>query len=157
MRGEWGWTLIVQPHTYVMIRLLVLPFVGVLRVVSWLLRVFVDWIREKNYKTLSSSEVTYLGYPTTEMKNVCQMWTPEIGIRLAAMEYHDFLRTYYWRVVRHYLMSTRGRQCRDCRGTFRLGNLHVHHETYQHHGQEHLYLEDLTILCQNCHRRRHHK
>ena len=36
-------------------------------------------------------------------------------------------------------------------------NLQVHHKTYLHHGKEVFYLEDLIVLCDNCHHNEHTK
>lgn len=33
--------------------------------------------------------------------------------------------------------------------------LNVHHNSYAHHGQEHKHLEDLVVLCNNCHKKFH--
>ena len=67
---------------------------------------------------------------------------------LADMPYNQFLRSIYWQVIRKYLLHFRGRECAECG---RGGMIHIHHESYDNHGNEHAHLEDLTILCASCH------
>jgi 5-methylcytosine-specific restriction endonuclease McrA len=35
--------------------------------------------------------------------------------------------------------------------------VNVHHRTYEHHGEEHQYLDDLILLCHPCHSKFHGK
>ena len=67
---------------------------------------------------------------------------------LKAMAYESFLRTVYWIVVRDYFIATRTRICAGCHGQ---RHLQVHHLSYDSHGLEHCHLEDLQILCADCH------
>lgn len=41
------------------------------------------------------------------------------------------------------------------RDDFPEGAIHVHHRTYEHHGEEHLHLGDLVCLCSVCHKTFH--
>lgn len=72
--------------------------------------------------------------------------------RLTRMRYSDFLRTPYWRCVAEKARSRDGGRCRVCDSDEKLN---VHHRKYDHRGQEHLFLGDLTTLCQKCHKQHH--
>lgn len=68
------------------------------------------------------------------------------------LSYPEFLKSKYWLSVRVKVLDRDGNKCVICHTS---ANLRVHHETYKHHGFEHIYLEDLTTLCKNCHSIRH--
>lgn len=74
------------------------------------------------------------------------------GCLLAGIEYTHFLGTTYWRIIRDYLLWKRGGACENCG---RGGLMVLHHKTYEHHGFEHKYLNDLLFLCRECHERVH--
>jgi hypothetical protein len=64
--------------------------------------------------------------------------------------YDELLKMWYWRIISAKLRSNG--KCAHCGVT---KNLHVHHKTYKHHGCEHLHLEDLEVLCEECHEKEH--
>jgi hypothetical protein len=64
--------------------------------------------------------------------------------RLAGLPYERFLDTAYWRTVSAYVIHRQGKQCALCPNT---RGIQVHHKTYDHHGEEHRYLNDLIGLC----------
>ena len=70
------------------------------------------------------------------------------------MPYSVFLKTQYWRSITKYLRDKTGHKCQICG---KENNLQVHHKTYLHHGKEVFYLEDLIVLCDNCHHNEHTK
>lgn len=72
--------------------------------------------------------------------------------KAAKTEYEQFLQGDYWKDIRQLVLSRDNHTCQHCADTSRL---HVHHLTYQHHGEEHLYLDDLITLCESCHRKEH--
>jgi len=74
--------------------------------------------------------------------------------KLKALPYRDFLTTIYWQIVRNYVLYKRGYSCELCNNK---DSLNVHHKTYEHHGEEHLHLEDLIVLCRMCHSKFHDK
>jgi len=63
-------------------------------------------------------------------------------------EYVLFLRSNYWKRVRKKVLQRDNYTCTQCG---RHKQLQVHHLTYEHHNFEHLYLGDLTTLCNKCH------
>lgn len=69
-------------------------------------------------------------------------------------KYKKFLKSEYWYNVRTLVFQRDGHKCSRCPET---KTLQVHHLRYDHHGEEHLHLEDLIILCRNCHKKEHNK
>jgi DNA repair exonuclease SbcCD ATPase subunit len=72
---------------------------------------------------------------------------------LKSMKYEEYLKTRHWRELRKYVIRRRGKKCSLC-GAAEL--LDVHHKTYDNRGREHFHLDDLIVLCRNCHGQ-HHK
>ena len=68
------------------------------------------------------------------------------------LTYSEFLKSKYWDKVRRSILKRDGYKCTVC-GTEE--KLIVHHITYTNHGYEHLYLEDLVTLCNDCHKITH--
>lgn len=78
----------------------------------------------------------------------------EIAEHIQGMEYLDFLNTPYWDAVRSKKLFQAYYKCSLCDSNI---NLQVHHKTYEHHGYEHENLDDLIVLCGNCHSKHHGK
>lgn len=78
----------------------------------------------------------------------------EIAEYIQDMEYIDFLDTPYWDAVRSKKLFQAYYKCSLCNGN---ENLQVHHKTYENHGYEHNNLDDLIVLCGNCHSKHHGK
>ena len=78
----------------------------------------------------------------------------EIAEYIQDMEYRDFLNTPYWDAVRSKKLFQAYYKCSLCNGN---ENLQVHHKTYENHGYEHNNLDDLIVLCGNCHSKHHRK
>lgn len=74
--------------------------------------------------------------------------------RLKRLPYKEFLNSYYWKIVRNYLVYKRGYKCELCAIK---GDFNVHHKTYENRGEEHKHLEDLILLCRICHAKFHDK
>lgn len=72
--------------------------------------------------------------------------------QLRSMKYTYFLNTRYWKTVRNKVIELSGGKCSIC-GNTRF--LNVHHKTYKNHGSEIFHLEDLVVLCRNCHEKLH--
>jgi hypothetical protein len=71
---------------------------------------------------------------------------------LRAMPYWQFLETGYWKDIAASVKKRDGHRCVVCNSSKSLA---AHHRTYAHHGEEHLFLGDLTTLCEKCHTRHH--
>lgn len=94
-----------------------------------------------------------------EFEWLCTAWqrcSPKARERfinyLKSLPYAVFLEHPYWAVVRRHIYKLRGVACEECYCQF---DCEIHHKTYDHHGEEHLYLDDLVILCRYCHESAH--
>jgi hypothetical protein len=67
---------------------------------------------------------------------------------IKAQPYRTFLQSDFWQDVRRRVLARDNGRCRVCDAPERL---EVHHRTYDHHGAENLFLNDLTTLCHDCH------
>jgi len=61
-------------------------------------------------------------------------------------------RIEYWDTVKRCVMERADSKCEKCASE---DNLHMHHATYEHKGDELNHLEDLVCLCARCHRLEH--
>lgn len=78
----------------------------------------------------------------------------EVRIRLMQLEYKAFLSTYYWKAIRLYMIFNNGGHCTYCSSE---NFLEVHHKSYDHHGIELFFLDELIVLCSSCHAHEHGK
>jgi len=72
--------------------------------------------------------------------------------RLRFMPYSEFLKTSFWQEIRKNALTEAGHRCRLCNT---LDNLRVHHRTYENRGWEDVHPDDLTVLCDPCHKKHH--
>lgn len=70
------------------------------------------------------------------------------------MEYGEFLRTPYWKIVSYEVKKKHKFRCVMCDSN---QHLQVHHKNYSLHGYEHTYegIRSLTCVCDNCHAKHH--
>lgn len=68
------------------------------------------------------------------------------------LRYKEFLKTQYWLFVRNLKLKEQ-LKCKCGSDKY----LQVHHKTYENHYHEHEHLEDLEVLCRNCHKNIHRK
>lgn len=85
------------------------------------------------------------------LQNITNKHKEEIAEKIKLMGYQEFLRTPYWKAISAYLKIVK-KKCEKCGSKL---NLHTHHKTYEHHGYEVLHLEDLEVVCSNCHCKMH--
>ena len=78
-----------------------------------------------------------------------------ISETLKNLPYKEFLKTPYWKAVAQRVMYIANYSCQLCSKNKVI--LNIHHKTYEHHGLEHNYLEDLICLCYECHEQFHEK
>lgn len=67
--------------------------------------------------------------------------------------YNEYMQSSQWRQIRATMLSKYGK-CQLCGST---SNLEVHHNSYEHIGDEMNHLEDLVVLCRDCHSSFHSK
>lgn len=68
-------------------------------------------------------------------------------------DYERFLESWYWYIVRAYVVNKAKYRCSICERSGR--QYHVHHLNYEHRGFELYHLEDLMVLCEDCHEQIH--
>lgn len=68
--------------------------------------------------------------------------------RIVEMKYSDFLQTAYWFAVSHTAKARAKMRCQVCN---QPNGIQTHHRTYDSHGEEHLNMVDLVVLCESCH------
>ena len=68
--------------------------------------------------------------------------------KLGTMNYHDYLKTDYWKAVSQAVKKRAGYRCQICNSQH---DLQAHHRCYDHRGNELNHLDDLTCLCRRCH------
>ena len=75
----------------------------------------------------------------------------EIAEKIKLMDYKEFLQTPYWKTISSFL-KIKKQKCEICGNAY---NLHTHHKTYDHHGYELEFMEDLQVICETCHQKLH--
>lgn len=68
------------------------------------------------------------------------------------MTYKMYLSTPYWQLVSNLARRKAKYKCQLCGSN---ESLNVHHKTYKHKGFEIMNMDDLIVLCQNCHQKFH--
>jgi len=85
-------------------------------------------------------------------KLIMDMYDNVKYIRKVHTKYQKFLQTLYWQDVKLKVLDRGNDTCQYCGAT---ASLQVHHLTYEHHGNEMEYLDDLVVLCRDCHKKEH--
>lgn len=126
--------------------------------------------QEENNKSITKEKTDYFidnylnpekvwpdGMRTYEKINSLKGWYfDKVRIRshILSMKYDDFLLTPYWKAIAEQVKKRADYKCQIC-GKNTL--LNVHHRTYDNHGMELYYQEDLICLCKDCHEIFHDK
>lgn len=77
----------------------------------------------------------------------------KIKLHILNLKYFYFLKSSYWSIISHEIKRRANWRCScGCRES-----LQTHHLSYEHHGEEHLYMEDFQVLCNKCHQGGIHK
>ena len=70
---------------------------------------------------------------------------------ILSLKYFYYLKTSLWRIISEEIKRRANWKCQcGCRE-----NLQTHHLSNVHHGEEHLYMDDLQVLCRKCHQGLH--
>lgn len=87
------------------------------------------------------------------IKNADVHWSV-IAYHIQSMEYQNFLKTPYWRAIAAHTKYKAGYRCQICNSSQKLA---THHRNYAIRGYEHSQMQELTVLCDNCHNQFHRK
>lgn len=71
---------------------------------------------------------------------------------LKTMPYKEYLQTEHWQEFRRKVLKRYNNKCQLCGKT---GKLNVHHNNYDHRGEEDY--KDVLLLCEDCHHKFHNK
>jgi len=71
-----------------------------------------------------------------------------LAFGLKRMPYRLFLESAYWFAVSTVAKSRAGMRCSVCNSA---DGIQAHHRTYDNHGYEHSHMNDIVVLCANCH------
>lgn len=69
--------------------------------------------------------------------------------------YRDYTESPIWKYTSSVIKCMRGYTCEKCNKQFNPVHLVVHHKTYDHLGSELQHLEDMQLLCTDCHLETH--
>lgn len=64
------------------------------------------------------------------------------------MDYKEYLKTEHWQEVRELKLQSVNYKCQICNSN---KELNIHHRSYENLYDEQNHLEDLTVLCKECH------
>lgn len=65
--------------------------------------------------------------------------------------YKDYLNSPVWKYTSSVIKILKGYKCENCGKKYAPAHLVIHHNTYAHIGSELNYLEDVALLCNDCH------
>lgn len=72
-----------------------------------------------------------------------------------ARDYYDYLKTPVWKYISSIVKLLAKYTCAECGKRYHPICLAVHHKTYEHLGSELDHLDDLVVLCRDCHMKTH--
>ena len=75
-----------------------------------------------------------------------------VADHIKSMDYQNFLKTPYWKAISAHTKYKAGYRCQLCNSPYKLI---AHHRSYNIHGFEHAHMQELIILCNNCHNKFH--
>lgn len=87
-----------------------------------------------------------------DLKTIDWCYKDVIVDYIKSMPYNEFLQTCYWKAIAEKVRISSQFKCKICNSSKHLS---VHHRTYEHHGLELDYMEDLVCICQECHSKFH--
>jgi hypothetical protein len=76
----------------------------------------------------------------------------ELRSRIRGMEYHDYLKTFYWKRIASIVKNRARNKCQVCASSYMLQG---HHRDYLFKGSEHRNMIEVTCLCGECHQLYH--
>lgn len=70
-------------------------------------------------------------------------------------DYYEYLRTPVWKYISSIAKTFANYTCSKCGKQYHPIRLAVHHKTYEHLGSELNHMDDLVVLCKDCHMKIH--
>ena len=95
-------------------------------------------------KITPKERINQIRYADVDWKTICK--------HIKGMDYHNFLKTPYWKAIAAHTKYKAGYKCQLCNSPH---NLITHHRNYGIHGFEHAHMQELTVICNKCHNRFH--
>ncbi len=75
-----------------------------------------------------------------------------VSDHIKGMDYQNFLKTPYWKAITAHTKYKAGYRCQLCNSAY---DLVTHHRNYDIHGREHDHIQELIVLCDDCHSKFH--
>ncbi len=69
--------------------------------------------------------------------------------------YKDYTESPLWKYTSSIIKTIRGFTCEKCRKQCLPAHLVAHHKSYEHLGSELAYLDEMELLCNDCHMKEH--
>ncbi len=94
------------------------------------------------------------GRPTADegMKPLIRLMIESNPHYLKTCPYERYLETDHWQAIRNLALKEAKYKCSLCNKAVPLD---VHHRSYKHRGNEQNHIEDVTVLCRDCHQNFH--
>jgi len=70
-------------------------------------------------------------------------------------DYEKYLYSDFWQVIKDYLFFKSDWRCQRCQDEVKRWKMQVHHHTYRHLFKEVLWLDDIILVCDKCHKELH--
>ena len=77
-----------------------------------------------------------------------------VSTHIRGMDYQNFLKTPYWKAIAAHTKYKAGYRCQLCNSS---RDLVTHHRNYGIHGFEHARMEELIVICDDCHSKFHNR
>jgi hypothetical protein len=107
---------------------------------------------EIEMKFREAQEHRRIAFAEAVFNKMASEMTPLKELELSELPYREFLETHYWRILGNYLRAIHRNRCERCGRRY---GLQVHHCSYDHVGAEYRHLEELALLCNECHIKAH--
>lgn len=106
----------------------------------------------ENYK-YDSWDIELTEYDLERIKSMVSVFKTKNHYGDSKDNYEEYLQSKHWKQIRAIMLNKFGK-CQVCGS---IDNLEVHHNSYEHVGEEKNHLEDLVVLCHDCHSLFHHQ
>lgn len=118
----------------------------VLENTSYYLENYLNPDRRWDKEILPQQRINKIRYADVNWKTVSD--------HIKSMDYQNFLKTPYWKAIADHTKYKAGYRCQLCNSPY---GLVTHHRNYDIHGREHDHIQELIVLCDDCHSKFHDK